>query len=166
LGDPILENLPGFVTSSHINFFWHGNWKTSKQINEKKMRKLLVPLAVVLFMSSCIVEVDMTPSHILVGNINEYESKEVINEIWSGNVLVYEDFVYRTFLEIEFINTGGNTARNVWAEVDFYNGGYHIKTTSIRLPKIYSGDRHIYEFDSGFESLYDYTEYQVSVYWD
>jgi hypothetical protein len=117
-------------------------------------------------MSSCIVEVDMTPPHIVVGNIDEYESKEVINEIWSGNVLVYEEFVYRTYLEIEFINTGGHTARNVWAEVDFYDGGYHIKTTSIRLPKIYAGDRYIYEFDSGFESIYDYTDYEVSVYWD
>lgn len=117
-------------------------------------------------MSSCIVEVDMTPSHVVVGEINEYETKEVISEIWSGNKLVYEEVVYRTHLEIEFINTGGFTARNVWAEVSFYDGSYLIKTSRINLPKIYAFDTYTFEFDSGFESIYDYTDYEISVYWD
>lgn len=130
------------------------------------MKKLLVPLMILIGMSSCIVEVDMTPSHIVVGNINEYETREVISEIWSGNVLVYEEFAYRTFLEIEFINTGSHTARNIVAEVEFYDGRHHIKTNTISLPKIYSGDTYIYEFDTGFGSIYDYTDYEVSVYWD
>jgi len=130
------------------------------------MKKLFIPLIVLIAMSSCIVEVDMMPSQVIVGEINEYETKEVVNEIWSGNKLVYEEFIYRTYLEIEFINTGGFTARNVWAEISFYNGSYTIKNVTINLPKIYAGDTYIYEFDSGFDSIYDYTDYEVTVFWD
>ena len=132
----------------------------------KKMKKLLIPIVVLMAMSSCIVEVDMTPSNVIVGEINEYETKEVINEIWSDGKLVYEEFVYRTFLEIEFINTGGFTARNVWADVSFYDGAYLIKTVRVNLPKIYAFESYSHEFDTGFESIYDYTDYEISVYWD
>ena len=130
------------------------------------MKKIIIPLIAIIALSSCIVEVDMTPSHVVVGEINEYETKEVINEIWSGNVLVFEEYIYHTFLEIEFINTGSHTARNVWAEISFFDRGYLIKTVNINLPKIYAGDTYIYQFETGFESMYEYTDYEVSVYWE
>jgi hypothetical protein len=77
-----------------------------------------------------------------------------------------EEYIYHTFLEIEFLNTGGFTARNIWAEVSFYDGGRFIKTININLPKIYAGETYIYELNTGFNSIYDYTDYEVSVYWD
>jgi len=130
------------------------------------MKKLIIPVLFILTLSSCFVEVDMTPSYVEIGNIDEYETKEVTKEVWSGGVLIYEEFVYHTFLEIEFINTGGMTARNVWAEVYFYYGPNTIKVTTIDLPKLYSGDRYVYQLNTGFDSMYDYTDYEVSVHWD
>jgi hypothetical protein len=117
-----------------------------------KMKKIVIPLIAIISMSSCIVEVDMTPANVVVGEINEYETKEVIREVWSGNNLVYEEYIYHTFLEIEFLNTGGFTARNIWAEVSFYDGGRFIKTININLPKIYAGETYIYELNTGFNS--------------
>jgi len=130
------------------------------------MKKLVIPIIIITALSSCIVEVDLTPSNIIVGNINEYESREVVNEIWSNGKLLYEEYYYRAYLEIEFINTGGATARNITADVSFNNGAYHIKDVTVRFPKIHAGDTYIYSFDTGFESMYDYTDYEVAVYWD
>ena len=117
-------------------------------------------------MSSCIIEVDMTPSYVQVIKTNEYETKVVINEIWSGGRLVYEEFYYQTFLHMEFVNTGGMAARNIRVDVAFFNGPYTIKATSVFLPTLYSGDKYIYDLNTGFESIYDYTDYKVTVYWD
>jgi len=130
------------------------------------MKKIFVFLLVIISMTGCIVDVDMTPANLVVGEINEFQTKEVINEVWSGNKLVYEEYIYHTYLEIEFLNTGGFAARNVRAEVSFYDGGRFIKTININLPRIYAGETYIYEFNTGFNSIYDYTDYEVSVYWD
>jgi hypothetical protein len=130
------------------------------------MKKLIIPLFLIVTLSSCIIEVDMTPSYVEIGNIDEYETKEVIKEVWSGGQLIYEEFIYHTFLEIEFINTGGMSASNVWAEIYFYNGPHTIRTTTINLPTLYAGDRYIYELNTGFDSLNEYTDYEVSVHWD
>lgn len=130
------------------------------------MKKLIIPLLIMALMSSCIIEVDMTPSNVQIIKTNEYETKVVVNEVWSGGRLVYEEFYYLTYLTMEFVNTGGMTARNIRADITFYDGPFTIKTTSVFLSKLYSGDRYNYDLKTGFESIYDYTDYNVTVHWD
>ncbi len=130
------------------------------------MKKLVIVFAFLISMSSCIVEIDMMPAHLQLLSNNEYETKVVINEVWSGGKLVYEEYVYHTFLEIEVMNTGGMTARNARVFVHFYDGAFLIKTTSLRLPRIYSGEKYIHTFNSGFGSIYDYTDYEISIQWE
>ena len=116
--------------------------------------------------SSCIVELEMDPPYIEIGTIDEYETKEVILETWSGGNLIYEEVQFRSWLDIEFQNVGGLRADNVWAEVIFYNRQREIQTISINLPNIHSGNTYTYSLDTGFESMYDYTDYTVDVYWE
>lgn len=130
------------------------------------MKTLIILLTTLIAVSSCIVEVELNPPYIDVGNIDEYETKEVIHEVWSDGVLIYEEAIFHSMLEIDFQNTGGVRADNVWAEVIFYNGHREIQTTTIYLPDIRSGNSHTYTLDTGFESIYDYTNYDVNVYWE
>jgi hypothetical protein len=117
-------------------------------------------------LSSCIVEVDLNPPFIEVGNIDEYETKEVIHETWVNGVLVYEEAIYHTWLEIDFRNTGGVKAYNVQAEIAFFNGNREIQTININLPDIRSGNTYVYTLETGFNSIYDYSDYDVHVYWE
>lgn len=130
------------------------------------MKSIILFLSILIGISSCIVEVDLNPPHIVVGNLNEYETKEVIHEIWSGGVLIYEEAIYYTWLEIEFQNYGGLKADNIWAEVIFYDGNREIQTITIYIPDIRSGHSYTYTLDTGFESMYDYSDYEVNVYWE
>lgn len=130
------------------------------------MKSTVLFLSILIGISSCIVEVDLNPPYIEVGNLNEYETKEVTHEIWSGGVLIYEEAIYYTWLEIEFQNKGGLRAENVWAEVTFYDGNREIKTTNIYLPDIRAGHSYNYTLDTGFDSIYDYTDYEVNVIWE
>ena len=130
------------------------------------MKKLITPLLIITFMSSCIIEVDMTPSYVQIIKTDEYETKVVINEVWNGGRLVYEEYFYETYLHLELRNTGGLAARNVRVDVSFYDGPYSIKTSRVHLPTLYSGDTYSYELKTGFESIYDYADYEVTVIWD
>lgn len=116
--------------------------------------------------SSCIVEIEMDPPYVDVGNIDEYETREVVREVWSGGVLIYEEIRFQAWLDIEFHNIGGIRADDVWAEVIFYNGNMEIQTNTIYLPNIRSGNSFIHTMETGFESIYDYTSYDVYVYWE
>ncbi len=108
----------------------------------------------------------MDPPNVQIGNIEEYETESVVQEVWSGNTLVYEEIVYQAWLEIEFRNGGGIRADNVWAEVVFYNRNREVKTTIIYLPNLRSGSSYVYTLNTGFESIYDYSDYEVSVFWE
>ena len=131
-----------------------------------KMKTLIIFFAFSMACSSCIVELEMDPPYIEIGTIDEYETKEVILETWSGGNLIYEEVQFRSWLDIEFQNVGGLRADNVWAEVIFYNRQREIQTISINLPNIHSGNTYTYSLDTGFESMYDYTDYTVDVYWE
>ena len=130
------------------------------------MRPYIISFIVAISLASCIVEVELDPPYINVGNIDEYETREIINEIWSGGVLVYEESIYHAWLEIEFQNIGGLTAGDVWAEVIFFNGHREIQTISIYLPNIRSGNTYVYTLETGFESIYDYSDFEVIAHWD
>lgn len=130
------------------------------------MKQLILYFVVLLSLSSCIVEIELDPPIVHVGAIEEYETKEVIHEVWSDGVLIYEEAIYRAQLEIEFLNVGGVRANNVWAEVIFYDGHKQIERISIYLPDLRSGSTYIYTLDTGFESIYDYSDYEVNVYWE
>lgn len=130
------------------------------------MKKLTIFFAFLIALSGCIVEVDLTPAYLQLTKSNEYETKVVINEVWSGGRLVYEEYVYHTFLEFEIMNTGGMTARNAWVDVHFYDGAFLIKTSRVRLPRIYTGERYNYTLESGFGSIYDYTDYEITIHWE
>lgn len=52
------------------------------------------------------------------------------------------------------------------AEIGFYNGRHQIQTITIYLPSIHSGNFYKYSLDTGFKSIYDYTDYEVYVYWE
>ena len=130
------------------------------------MKSFAIIFSLAVGLSSCIVEVDLAPPYLEIGNIDEYETKEVFHEIWSDGVLVYEEADYHVWLEIEFQNTGGIRAENVSAEVIFYNGQREIQSTTIYLPNIHAGNAYNYSMDTGFESIYDYTDYDVFVYWE
>lgn len=130
------------------------------------MKSTLISLAFLGIFSSCIVEVDLNPPYVNIENIDEYETRDIINEVWSNGVLVFEEVRLDTWLEIEFRNRGGLSAENVWAEVIFYDGNYEIHATTIYLPDLRAGNSYVYNLQTGFESLYDYTDYNVSVYWE
>lgn len=130
------------------------------------MKTLILFIAALIGFSSCIVVVELDPPYIDIRNIDEYETKEVIHEIWSNGVLIYEETLFHAWLEFEFQNTRGLRADNVWVEVIFYNGHREIQTTTINLPDIRSGNSYNYTMDTGFESIYDYTDYDVNVYWE
>lgn len=128
--------------------------------------KAVLFIALLIGISSCIVELELDPPFIDIGNINEYETREVIHEVWSDGVLIYEEVLFHSWLEIEFQNIGGARADDVWAEVIFYNGGHEIQTNTIYLPNIRPRNSYIYTLNTGFESFYDYTSYDVNVYWE
>lgn len=130
------------------------------------MKTIILYLSILIGISSCIVEVDLNPPHIDIGTLNEFETKEVIHEIWSGGVLIYEEAIYYAWLEIEFQNNGGLKAENIWAEVIFYDGNREIQTITIYIPDIRSGHSYTYTLDTGFETMYDYSDYEVNVYWE
>lgn len=130
------------------------------------MKTFTICVLLIISFSSCIVEIELDPSYINVGPIDEYETKEVIHEVWSDEVLIYEEAIYRAWLEIEFQNLGGIRANNVWAEIIFYNGNREIQTTTIYLPDIRPGNAYVYVLDTGFESINDYADFEISVYWD
>ena len=130
------------------------------------MKTLFIFIATLIGISSCIVELELDPPFIDVRNIDEYETCEVIHEVWSDGVLIYEEVLFHSWLEIEFQNTGGVRADEVWAEVVFYNGSHEIQTNNIYLPNIRSGNTYTYTLDTGFDSIYDYTSYDVNVYWE
>ena len=130
------------------------------------MKSLVIISSLLIGLSSCIIEVELEPPYLEIGNIKEYETKEVLHESWSDGVLIYEDADYHAWLEIEFHNTGGVRAKNVSAEVIFYNGHREIQTTTVFLPNIHSGNSYTYSLDTGFESIYDYSDYEVHVFWE
>ena len=130
------------------------------------MKSFIIFAFLLISFSSCLVEVDLNPPHVNVGSIDEYETKEVIREVWSNGVLIYEEVIYHAWLDIEFYNSGGIRAENVWAEVVFYDGHREIQTISIDLPNLRSGNMYNYTLDTGFESMYDYTDFNINVYWD
>jgi len=112
------------------------------------------------------VELDIGEPFIDIRNTNEYETKEVIKEIWSRGVLVYEESVYHAWLDLDFRNSGGIRATNVSAEIVFYKHSRELQRITIYLPDINAGDSYVYSLDTGFESIYDYSDYEVSIYWD
>lgn len=130
------------------------------------MKTFAIYIILLISISSCIVEIELDPPYIKVGPIDEYETKEVIHEVWSDGVLIYEEAIYHAWLEIEFQNLGGVSANNVWAEIIFYHGTHEIQTISIFLPDIRSRNSYIYTLDTGFESINDYSDYDINVYWE
>ena len=130
------------------------------------MKPYIIFAFILISFSSCLVEVDLNPPYVQVGTIDEYETKEVIEEIWSNGVLIYEESIHHAWLDIEFYNTGGIRAEDVWAEVIFYSGHRESRTITIDLPNLRAGNIYTYTLDTGFESIYDYSDVDVHVYWD
>lgn len=130
------------------------------------MRAIVAFSVLTLLFSSCIVEIEFDPPNVTVGTIEEYETEEVIREVWSRGVLIYEEIDYTAWIEMEFINNGGLRADNVWAEVIFYDGNRKIQTISFDIPDLRSGNAYTYTLDTGFDSTFDYTDYEINVYWD
>ncbi len=130
------------------------------------MKGYTIILALLIPLSGCIVEVDMNPSYVEIGNIDEYETKEIVHETWINGVLVYEEAIYHTWLEMDFQNTGGIKAYNVQAEIIFFKGNREIQTININLPDIRSGNTYVYTLETGFNSIYDYSDYSVHVFWE
>jgi hypothetical protein len=125
-----------------------------------------LPILLLLILSSCYVDLELDRSYVHVGAIEEYETKEVINQVWSRGQLIYEEAVYTAWLDLEFINTGGMTARNVWAEITIYEGYRMLRSQSIDLPNIKGGHSVTISYDTGQDFTDDFTDYEVSVYWD
>ena len=130
------------------------------------MKTLTIFFFALITFSSCIIEVELEEPYVSVGNIEEYKTKEIIQEVWSNGVLIYEEAKHTVWLEIEFQNNGGLRADDVWAEVIFYNNHREVQAVTIYLPSIRSGNSFVYTLDTGFESIYDYNDYEVSVYWE
>ena len=130
------------------------------------MKKIFVILFAIAALSSCIVELELEAPYVQLSATDEFETREVIKEVWSGDVLLYEEVLYHAWLELEFRNTGGLKANNVHAEVIFYNGYFELSSVIIHLPNLRSGGSYVHAFDTGFESIYDYTDYEVNIYWD
>jgi hypothetical protein len=130
------------------------------------MKKIILYTLFLITFTSCIVEIELDPPYVNSGHIEEYETKEVINQVWSGGILVYEEAIYHAWMEIEFENLGGVRASNVWAEIIFYDGIYEIQTISIFLPDIRPGNTYRYTLNTGFKSIFDYSDYKINVYWE
>ena len=130
------------------------------------MKTPIIFFLILLSLSSCIVEIEMDPPYVSVDHIDEYETKEVIHEVWSRGILIHEEMIYKAWLDMDFSNSGGVRAEDVWAEILFYDGQRIIKTISIDLPDLRAGNTHHYSLDTGFDSIYDYTDYEINVFWE
>ena len=131
-----------------------------------KMKYSIIFSLFIITFTSCIVEIELDAPYINIKNISEYETKEIVQEIWSDGILIYEEFYYRSWLDIEFQNTGGFKASSVWAEVIFYDGHREIQSVKIYLPDIRPGNTYTYSLNTGFESMFDYSDYEVNTYWE
>lgn len=132
----------------------------------KKLFFILVAASVLNPLNGCMVELEIDPPYVQLYGTDEYETREVIKEVWSGDVLLYEEVQYHAWLELEFRNTGGLKAYNVQAEVIFYNGPYELSSVIIPLPDLRSDRNYVCTLDTGFESSYDYSDFEVNIYWD
>jgi len=130
------------------------------------MKTPIIPFLFLISLSSCFVEIEMDPPYVDVGHIDEYETQEVVHEVWSRGVLIHEEIKYTAWLDMEFTNNGGLRAKDVWVEILFYDGYRTIKTMSIDLPDLRAGSTHQYTLNTGFNSIYDYTDYEINVYWE
>ena len=130
------------------------------------MKSITLFILVTFSFSSCIIEMELGEPFVNIRNINEYETKEIVQEIWSGRTLVYEESIYHAWLDIEFQNTGGIRATDISAEIIFYDHHREIRHIEIYIPDISAGNSYTYSLDTGFESNYDYSDYEVSIYWE
>ena len=130
------------------------------------MRPLMLMFVFAFGSTGCIIELELDPAYVRVGNIEEYESKEIIKEVRSRGVLVYEEYINHTWLEIEFYNSGGLTADDVQAEILFFENHRIIESISVNLPDIRPGATYVYNLNTGFESIHDYSDFEINVYWE
>jgi len=131
------------------------------------MKRLLILTFLFLStLSGCIIDLEMEAPYVEVGRIEEYETEKIISEVWSNGHLVYKEAVYTAWLDIEFINTGGLSARNVWADIILYDGYRVVRTARMDIPNIQGGHALTVSFDTGMDFITDYSDYEVYVHWD
>jgi hypothetical protein len=129
------------------------------------MKNLVIITIVAFSLSGCFIELELGAPYVDIRSIDEYETTQV-RETWSGRTLISEEFVYQAWLDIEFQNSGDIKASSVSAEILFYNNYRLINTAKIYLPDISPGNSYTYSFYTGFESIHDYSDYEVNVYWE
>lgn len=130
------------------------------------MKNTLISITFILTVSSCIVEIDMTPPYVEVGQIDEYQSSQVVRMVWSGDILLYEEISNQVMADIEFYNSGGLMARNVQADITIVDNYGNNHTTTVYLPDIPAGASTIYTVNTGYAFLSDYQNIQATVFWD
>ena len=142
--------------------------KLRKQ-NIKSMKTRISLFIATLFMigslSSCYVDLEIDEPFVDVTHISEYETKDVIYQEFENGKLIYEEAVYKAWLEIDLWNSGGLRARNVEVEIVIFDQN-HEHSSYIRTQDIRPGESITLDFDTGYDFSNDYIDYEVYVYWD
>lgn len=125
-----------------------------------------IPILILFGLSGCYIDFGLDAPHLVVSRTEEYETEEIIDQVWNRDRLVYEEVIHTAWIDISVRNTGDITACNVSAEVTLYQGRHVARSTVISLPDIRPGRSITINHDTGYEFLADYSDYEIVLYWD
>lgn len=128
-----------------------------------KFRIILPALFLVALMSSCFYEVVNGPL-VEIYDTEEYETEELVRT-YSDRYGTYEEYEYKAWIEVDLVNAGEITARNVSIEIAIYDGP-HEYTSMVYVHDLHPGERTTVTYDTGYHSIYEYDDYEVFVYWE
>ncbi|NJN26505.1 MAG: hypothetical protein HC819_11270 [Cyclobacteriaceae bacterium] len=130
------------------------------------MKAIPIFFILLLGLTGCYIEIELDPTQVVVEDTGEYETREIVSEVWSNGQWVSSKYINHTWLSIDLYNAGSLKACGVYADIVFYRGYKAIKTISVNIPDIRPGHRYNYTLETGFNSLRDYDDYSVDVYWE
>ncbi len=129
-------------------------------------RFFLIFLPLIFLLSRCYIDVEVGEPYVNVRHVDEYETSEIVSQVYSGGQLIYKEIINHAWIDIELHNTGNFKACNVSAEIYLYRGSRAIIHDVVYFPNLRSGEAFTVSYDTGFNFLSDYDDYEVIAHWD
>ena len=127
---------------------------------------LLIAIVFISGLSSCYIDLEFGEPYVDTYNVQEYETSEVISSTYVNGHLVSEEVKYQAWLEMQFQNVGDFRARNVFAEITFYNYSGSTHTTVLHIGNLSPGESVRTDYYTGYEFISDFADYNIEVFWD
>jgi len=125
----------------------------------------IIFLVMLTSLSGCYFDGEYAEPHVELIHAHEYETKEIIQQVYERGRLVYEEAAYRAWIDLEFENLGSFTAHNVEAVITLW-GNRGTYSFTLFLNSIRPGEVVNISYDTGFDFITDYNSYEVEIYWD